>query len=324
LRTVVVAFVGIVATCLAAPAISQWQPNRNIEIIAPAAAGSALDSVSRLLQRILQEKRLTSASITVVNKTGGGNAVGFTYLASHAGDAHYVAVTPLTIITNRIMGANRVSYQDVTPIAMLADEHIAFVVKPNSPMKTGRDLLDRLKKDPTSVSMALAAALGNANHIAMSLVGKAVGADPKRFKIAVFNSSGESITAVLGGHVDLAITTSGLLGPHVQAGRLAVLAVAADRRLAGPLAQVPTWKEQGVDVTFSSWRALIGPGAMTPPQVRYWEALVSKVAAQDEWMHDLDNNGLTPIYMNSDATRRLFTQQEEQLRMILTELGLAK
>jgi hypothetical protein len=66
--------------------------------------------VSRLLQRLLQEKRLTSASISVVNKTGGGNAVGFTYLASHAGDAHYVAVTPLTIITNRIVAANAINY----------------------------------------------------------------------------------------------------------------------------------------------------------------------------------------------------------------------
>jgi tripartite-type tricarboxylate transporter receptor subunit TctC len=83
-------------------------------------------------------------------------------------------------------------------------------------------------------------------------------------------------------------------------------------------------EEQGVDVTFSSWRALIGPAAMTPPQVRYWETLISKVAAQDEWMRELDKNGLAPLYMNSDATRRLFRQQEEQLRIILTELGLAK
>jgi putative tricarboxylic transport membrane protein len=304
--------------------LSQWQPSRNVEIIAPAAAGSALDSMSRLLQRVLQEKRLASASITVVNKTGGGNAVGFTYLAAHPGDAHYVAVTPLTIITNRIVGANPISYHDVTPIAMLADEHIAFVVNPNSAMKTGRDLLDRLKKDPASVSMALAAALGNANHIAMSLVGKAVGVDPKRFKIAVFNSSGESITAILGGHVDLAITTSGLLAPHVQAGRLGVIAVAADKRLAGPLAQVPTWKEQGVDVTFSSWRALIGPRGMTAQQLSYWETLVAKAAAQEEWTRELEKNGLTALFMNSEATRRLFTQQEEQLRTILTDLGLAK
>jgi putative tricarboxylic transport membrane protein len=324
LRALVVAFLTIIATGSPAPVLSQWQPSRNVEIIAPAAAGSALDSMSRLLQRVLQEKRLASASITVVNKTGGGNAVGFTYLAAHPGDAHYVAVTPLTIITNRIVGANPISYHDVTPIAMLADEHIAFVVNPNSAIKTGRDLLDRLKKDPAAVSMALAAALGNANHIAMSLVGKAVGVDPKRFKIAVFNSSGESITAILGGHVDLAITTSGLVGPHVQAGRLGVIAVAADKRLAGPLAQVPTWKEQGVDVTFSSWRALIGPRGMTAQQLSYWETLVAKAAAQEEWTRELEKNGLTALFMNSEATRRLFTQQEEQLRTILTDLGLAK
>ena len=180
------------------PACAQWQPSRNVEIIVPAAAGSSLDSMARLFQRVIQDKRLTKSSQTVVNKAGGGNAVGFNYLASHAADGHYVLVTPFTVITNRIMGSNPLSYQDFTPLAMLADEHIAFVVSANSPLKTGRDLLERLKKDPGAVSMALASALGNANHIAVCLVGKAVGADSKRFKIAVFNSSGESITAVLG------------------------------------------------------------------------------------------------------------------------------
>ena len=155
---------------------------------------------------------------------------------------------------------------------MLADEHIAFVVNANSPLKTGRDLLARLKADPASVSMALASALGNANHIAVSLVGKSAGADSKRFKIAVFNSSGESITAVIGGHIDLAITTAGLVGPQVQAGRLRVLAVASGERLSGPLAQAPTWREQGVDVVFSSWRALIGARGISAAEIAYWEA----------------------------------------------------
>ena len=307
-----------------APAAAQWQPTRNVEIIAPAAAGSALDSMSRLLQRVIQEGKLTSANVTVVNRAGGGNAVGFTYLTSHPGDAHYVAVTPFTIITNRIVGANPTSYQDITPIAMLADEHVGFVVSPKSSIRTGRDLLERLKKDPGSVSMALASALGNANHIAVALVGKAVGADPRRHKIAVFNSSGESITAVLGGHVDLAITTTGLVGPHVQAGRVNAIAVAANQRLTGALAQVPTWREQGVDVSFSSWRALIGPRGMTQEQLAYWESLVSRAVAQDEWKAALEKNGLTPAHMNSAATGKLFAQQAVQLREVLAELGLVK
>lgn len=310
---------------LSAPyASAQWQPAKNVEIIAPAAAGSALDAVARLLQRVLQDRKLTTATLTVVDKSGGGNAVGFNYLNSRPADGHSVLVTPFTIITNKITGANPLNYQDITPISMLADEHIAFVVNANSSIKTGRDLTERLKKDPASVSMALAAALGNANHIAMSLVGKSVGADPKKFRIAVFNSSGESITAVLGGHVELAITTTGLVGPHVQAGRVRAIAVAADKRLAGALASTPTWKEQGIDVVFSSWRALIGPRNMTAEQVAYWDGLMAKVSREDEWLKDLDQNALTPAYMNADATRKLFAQQAETLRGILADLGLAK
>ena len=303
---------------------AQWQPSKNVEIIAPAAAGSALDAVARLAQKILQDKKLTTATLTVVDKAGGGNAVGFNYLNSRPADGHAVLVTPFTIITNKITGANPINYQDITPISMLADEHIAFVVSANSPIKSGRDLLERLKKDPASVSMALAAALGNANHIAVSLVGKSVGADPKKFRIAVFNSSGESITAVLGGHVDLAITTTGLVGQHVQAGRVRAIAVAADKRLAGALAQTPTWREQGVDVVFSSWRALIGPRGMAPEQVAYWDGLMAKLSTQDEWLRELDQNALTPAYMNADATKKLFAQQAETLRAILTDLGLAR
>ncbi len=301
-----------------------WQPTRNVEIVAPAAAGAALDAVARLFQRVAQEQKIVPVSVSVVNRAGGGNAVGFSYLASRPADGHALLVTPFTIITNRITGSNPLNYTDFTPVAMLADEHIGFVVNAASPIRTGRDLLERLKKDPESVSMALASALGNANHIAMCLVGKTVGADVKRFKIAVFNSSGESITAVLGGHVNLAITTTGLLGPHVEAGRVRVIAVAAGSRLGGALAQVPTWREQGVDVVFSSWRALIGPRGMAPEQIAYWESVVAKASARKEWIQELEKNSLVPAAMGSEATRKLFAQQEPQLRSILTELGLAK
>ena len=301
-----------------------WHPTRNVEIVVPAAAGSALDSVARIFQRVLQDRKMIPASVSVANKAGGGNAVGFAYLASRPADGHTLLITPFTIITNRITGANPLNYEDFTPLAMLADEHVGFVVKADSPIKTGADLLERLKKDPASVSMALASALGNANHIAVSLVGKAVGADPRRFKIAVFNSSGESITAVMGGHIDLAITTTGLIGPHVQAGRLRVLGIASASRLAGPLAQAPTWREQGIDVVFSSWRMLIGPRGMSPEQIAYWEDVASKVSTDKEWVSDLERNSLVPGYLNSSATRKLLAQQAEQLRSILTELGLAK
>ena len=80
----------------------------------------------------------------------------------------------------------------------------------------------------------------------------------------------------------------------MQAGRVRVLGVAAGTRLGGAFAQVPTWREQGVDVVFSSWRALIAPRGLSAEQVAYWEALVAKVTAQDEWLLVLEQNALTP------------------------------
>ena len=306
------------------PAQAQWQPNKNVELIAPAAAGSGMDAISRIFQRVVQVKQLAKANISVINKAGGGNSLGFAYLAAHANDPHYLIATPFTVITNKITGTNPLNYQDFTPIAMLADEHIGFVVNANSPLKNARDLLAKLKADPSSVSIALAAALGNANHIAISLAAKAAGADPKRFKIAVFNSSGESITAVLGGHTDMAVTTAGLLGPHVQSGRLRVLAVASRERIAGPLAQAPTLREQGFDVVFGSWRAMLGARGMSAEQVAYWEGLVAKVSATDEWLHDLSQNSLAPFFMGSEETRRYLNAQNEQLRGVLQDLGMVK
>ena len=95
-------------------------------------------------------------------------------------------------------------------------------------------------------------------------------------------------------------------------------------RLPGALAQTPTWREQGVDVVFSSWRALIGPRGMSAEQVAYWEALMAKVSADDEWRRELEQNALTPAYANAEATRKIFAQQAEQLRAILADLGLAR
>ena len=320
----VIAAAAVVCALCAAAACAQWQPTKNVELIAPAAAGSAMDTIARLLQRGVQDRQLSKANISIINKTGGGNAVGFAYLSSHAGDPHYLIATPFTVITNKITGTNALNYQDFTPIAMLANEQIGFVVNANSPIRNGRDLLARLKADPGSVSMALAAALGNANHVAISLVGRAVGADPKRFRIAVFNSSGESITAVLGGHVDLAITTAGLLAAQAPSGKLRVIAVAARERLGGALAQAPTWREQGIDVVFGSWRALMGARGITAEQVAYWEALAGRVSAQDEWAQELAQNGLAPFFFGSEDTRKYLQAQDAQLRAVLQDLGMAR
>src|SRR4051812_7327082 len=220
-----------------------WAPERNVEVIVPFTPGSAADNAARSAQAIWTAARLVPTSSTVVNRAGGAGAIGWLYLNQHAKDPHYLAVGSATLLTNHILGTGQLNYTDFTPVAMLLNEATAFVVRAESPVKSGRDLLDRLRADPQSLSISVGSALGNSNHIAMAVVSKAAGIDPKHLKVVAFASAAAGMTALLGGHVDVAVSTLGVFVPHVESGKLRVVAVSTPQRLAGAFANVPTWSE---------------------------------------------------------------------------------
>ena len=111
-----------------------WRPDKNMELIVPSNAGSGADASARLIQKIWQDAKLLDTTITVNNKPGGGGAVAWTYLNTHPGDGHYLAFTSATLLTNKLAGLNPLGYTDVTPIANLLSEYIAFSVKADSPI----------------------------------------------------------------------------------------------------------------------------------------------------------------------------------------------
>src|SRR5476649_1764298 len=120
---------GIALALVAQTAIAQWQPTKNVEIVVPSAPGGSNDKTARSIERAIHDKRLLSATLTVVNKPGGGNAMTMNYLNQHMGDAHYVMIGTPTILTNHIIGASALNYTDFTPIASLFNEYIVFAVK---------------------------------------------------------------------------------------------------------------------------------------------------------------------------------------------------
>ncbi len=229
----------------AAQAQPSWKPERNVEIVVPSAPGGSNDKTARTVERIITEKRLLGTPLTVMNKPGGGNMMTMAYIGQHPADAHYVMVGTPTILTNHIIGTSTLNYTDFTPIASLFNDYVVFAVKADAPFKTGRELIERLRKDPKSVSIGFATAVGSHNHIAAGLLAKAAGADVRSLKVVAFKGSAEAITALLGGHIDLVTTAAGNVAEHVAAGKLRIAGVAASQRLPGPFASVPTWKEQG-------------------------------------------------------------------------------
>jgi putative tricarboxylic transport membrane protein len=229
-----------------------------------------------------------------------------------------------TILTNHIIGASVLNYTDFTPIASLFNECIVFAVKADAPLKTGRDLIERLKKDPKSVSIGFATALGSHNHIAAGLLAKAIGADVRALKVIAFKGSSEAIAALLGGHIDMVTTAAGNVAEQVEAGKLRIVGIASNQRLTGPYAAVPTWKEQGVNVVFGGWRSIMGPKSMTAAQISYWEKMLAQVVASPEWKNDLERNYLSDDFALSERFRNDLRQDYASMKAVLSDLGLAK
>jgi putative tricarboxylic transport membrane protein len=301
-----------------------WRPDQRVEIVVGVSPGAGSDVTARGILRLLTEKKLIDANAAVVNKPGGGGTIALTYLNQQAGNGNLVMVTSPTMLTNHITGRSPLNYTDVTPLAQLGSEFVVFSVRSESPIKTAKDLAERLKADPGSLSFAVGNSTGSHNHIATAQVTRAVGADAKKLKVVAFGGSAEGVAALLGGHIDVAASPPSAMLQHVKAGRARFLAVAAPQRLTGELASVPTWRELGIDSIASNWRSVIGPRGMSEEQVRYWDGVFAKLSALPEWKQELEAKLVEPTYYNARDTRKLMAQEHAALGATLNDLGLAK
>lgn len=301
-----------------------WKPERNVELIVPASAGGSLDTTGRVVQRLWDELKLLPVSSTVVNRSGGGHAVAYNYLNQKAGDPHYMSITSSTLHTSNINGRTPLSYRDFTPLTVLLTEYIAFAVRADSPIKSGKDLIDALRKDPGSLSLALSSAVGGTHHISFGLPLQSAKVDMAHTKLVAFNSTSEAVTALLGGHVDVMSGGTVQIAPHVQSGKMRVLAVSAPKRLPGVLSAAPTWPELGYKGVFENWRGVIGTKGMTAEQVAFWENVFRKVVDSAEFKKLAEKNQWDVNFKSAAETRKFMEAQYGELKEVMTFLGLAK
>ena len=300
-----------------------WKPEKTVEIIALNAPGGGSDRILRIMASVLQTRRDLETPLAVVNKPGGGGVVGYNYLNQHAGDGHYLVLASKSLLTNSIVGRGP-SYTEFTPVAHLFAEYIAVTVKPDSPLRSGRDLVERLKKDPTALSFGVATSLGNPNHQGVAAPLKEAGVDVKKMRSVVFASGGAATTAMLGGHIDVVPITAAFAASMLRGGQVRLIAVTSPRRLPDVLADVPTWREQGYESAVSNWRGIVGPKGMTAAQVAYWESAMRRMIDSDEWKKELAANFWVSEYMGAADMQKYLEQDQIQVRAFLVEIGLAK
>jgi putative tricarboxylic transport membrane protein len=302
---------------------AEWKPEKPVEIVALNAPGGGSDRIARIFIKILQERRLVQVPVSVVNRPGGGGAVGYNYINQRPGDGHVLALGGRAILTNHVAGVGP-SYTDVTPVVTLFDEYISVTVKTVSPIRSGKQLIEFMKRDPNAMTFGIATSLGNPNHQAVAAAFKIAGLDPKKMKNVIFASGGAATTAMLGGHIDVVPISVAFGASLMRNGQVRAIAVTSPKRLSGVFTDVPTWREQGYDVVVSTWRSLFGPKGMTAAQLAYWETVVQRVLETEEWKQELELNLWNSAYKGSAETRKYLAQDNEGVKAFLAELGLAR
>lgn len=302
-----------------------WRPTRDITVVAGTPPGGGLDRVARSLAKAITEARLLDVPINVINVPGDGARRVWTHLIDeHPGDGHVIGISSPNLTSDYLVGIANFEHTRYTPIATLVTEYIGFAVRADSSMQTGSELLDRLGRAPGKVTVALATALGNPNHVALAKVTWQAGGDVGAPVIRMFDTALDAVADVVTAHADVCAVTAASLLAELEAGRVRVLAVSTPERLAGAFAGAPTWQEQGVDCVIGAWRGATGPAGLAPAQIAFWQRLLSQAVAQPVWRSELSRLSWSPMYQDGPALRAFLDRERSEFVAVLRELGLLR
>ena len=301
-----------------------WRPDKPVELVIPTAPGANNDRMIRIIQKIMQDQKLVSTPVVALNRAGGNQHLAFLYLVQKGTDPHALLLSNSTIFTNELSGVSPHPHTALTPVSLLVIESNAYTVHANSPMKSMRDLMERLAANPESVSFAMPAR-GGVPHLTTAAAAKVSGIDPKRLKVVVFKTSGESITGLAGGHVDVMVSSLASVMPHAKAGTLRVLGISAKERRGGAAANVPTLREQGIATDgVASWRGMHGAKGLTAAQLGFWEETLVRAFDSADWKAFLEENDLAPQYLRSREFTKYLENEFAIIKSVMADVGMGK
>ncbi len=302
-------------------------PKSNITIVAPSGAGGGWDLTARSVAKIMNDTKLIEKPIQVENKPGGGGAVFMAQFATKEAKNDYMLMVkspPILINHDKAEGNSPYGYKDTRPLAQLTRDYGAIVVKKDSPYKTLKELLDAIKKDPKAITLAGGSAPGSMDHLVGILPAYKAGIEPSSVKYVSYDGGGEAIAALLGGNADVIATDASSITSYVKSGDVRVLSVSSSERLKGELANVPTFKESGIDAEFTIWRGIFGPKNMSDEAFNYWSEKLKEMSSTDEWKAELEKNGWESEYRDPKEFTSYLEEQDQVIVELLTALKMQK
>jgi putative tricarboxylic transport membrane protein len=304
-----------VALAIAGPASAQdsWTPTKDVEFVIPFAVGGGADLLARMIGKVIEEEKLVPVPVSLVNHPGGGGAVGLGYVtASRAADPHTIVLVNGTTQITPILNPEARTLTEVRPVMNVMLDDFVFFVKGDSRWKTIGDFVAEAKEKPDK-TMSFAAG-GTTDVMAITVFSRAVG---KEMNIVSFNSGGEALTALLGGHVDASIGNPLEFMGHLESGDVRALGVFRDTRFA-ELPDVPTMKEQGIETpNFQMWRGIAVPKGVDDAAAKYWQGVMEKVVASPTLQSYIKENAATVAPIAGGDFETFLAEQETLYRGLL-------
>ena len=294
-------------------------PEKPIEFVLHGSPGGGGDVFVRHTANILEKEKLVPVPIVVLNKTGGSGAIGVAYVASKKGDAYTIFATSGGVYSTLVRGEVKASLNDFVPICALIQDPVVLAVRASAPYKNVKEFIAEARKKRKGLSVGLTT-IGAGDHIIALSIGKATGVE---FNTVSFKRAPEAHMAIIGGHVDFGLYNPAEIASQIDSGQFRILATSTDRRL--PLMpNVPTLKEEGVDVSYASIRGVIAPRGMPKDAVKFWETAFQKVTETPSWKEYVEKERVLSAYMGSAEFGKFLEKDLKRLREDLIELGLIK
>jgi putative tricarboxylic transport membrane protein len=291
----------------------------NLKMMIPANPGGGWDTTGRALGKALQDAGV-AASVQYENKGGAAGAIGLAqFVNASKGDPNALMVMGAVMLGGLITGKPPVSLTQATPLARLTSEYNVFVLPANSPLKTMKDVVEQMKKDPGSVKWG-GGSRGSTEHIAAAMLARETGVDASKINYVPFRGGGEATAAILGGNVTVGGSGYSEFQQYIESGKMRAVAVTSPTRLKG--LDIPTLKELGYNVEIGNWRGVYAAAGITPEQRKALTDMIIKATKSKAWAEAMDKNGWTSALLTGPAFDEFVDREFSSLRATMVKSGM--
>jgi putative tricarboxylic transport membrane protein len=296
------------------------------ECIAGAKPGGGFDLTCKLAQSALLEGKYIKDPMRVTYMPGGIGAVAYNAIvAQRPAEGNTIVAFSGGSLLNIAEGKfGKYTENDVKWLAAVGTDYGMIAVRADSPLKSLKDLMEALKKEPAKVVFGAGGTVGSQDWMKSALVARAAGVDAKTFRFVAFEGGGEAFTALLGGHVQVYSGDASEAAQLLEAGKIRVLAVLADTRLPGVYKDVPTAKEQGFDISWPIIRGFYMGPKVADADYKHWVDMFDKMLASKEFAKLREDRGLYPYTKTGAELDAYVKQTVKGYATLAKEFGLAK